>query len=259
MAAAAKKAKMGPDELAAEAERKAAVLAAKQARQWARAAKQEPDAEQAGAIASAIASQMSGGSAQDPQAPKRSLLDYAAAAAPAAAPPAAAAPAAATRAPGRFRGAERAWGSTKELLDDMPQTAEVTAAAAAAAAAAAKAAVAAAEEEEERRASDQRRASDHAAGLDVIDDKMAYGRRGGLSTPGRSPPRGEVSPSAMRAKAAANGLATPTSLNTSSSSASLRTGQPKPKVGSVEWMQTVDKARRTSNDNDRSSAKRLEF
>ena len=220
-AAEKKKAKMGPEELAAEAERKAAVLAAKQARQWARAARQEPDVEEAAAIAAAIASRMRGGDVE-----KVSILDFAAAPTPSraaaeAAPPAAAAPAAATRAPGRLRGAERAWGSTKEMLDGMPQTTE----------------------EEERKAW-------------AVDDAMAYGRRAGINYPGGSP----VSPPAMRAKAAANGLATPTSLATP---ASLRTGQRKPKVGSAEWMQTVDKTRRSTLLSDaesgRSSAKRLEF
>ena len=90
----------------------------------------------------------------------------------------------------------------------------------------------------------------------AVDDAMAYGRRAGINYPGGSP----VSPPAMRAKAAANGLATPTSLATP---ASLRTGQRKPKVGSAEWMQTVDKTRRSTLLSDaesgRSSAKRLEF
>ena len=176
-----------------------------------------------------------------------------AAAPPAAAPPVAALPAAATRAPARFRGAERAWGSTKEMLDGMPQTSEVSAASAAAAAAAATVATAAVAEEEERRP--QRDAWNM-----NVDDAMAYGRRASIFSPRGAPRGAPESPLAMRTKAAANGLATPTSFATP---ASFRTGQPKPKVGSAEWMQTVDKARRSTQlayaDSGRSSAKRLEF
>ena len=93
-----------------------------------------------------------------------------------------------------------------------------------------------------------------------VDDAMAYGRRASIFSPRGAPRGAPESPLAMRTKAAANGLATPTSFATP---ASFRTGQPKPKVGSAEWMQTVDKARRSTQlayaDSGRSSAKRLEF
>ena len=121
------------------------------------------------------------------------------------------------------------------------------------AAAAATAATAAVAEEAERRP--QRDAWNM-----NVDDAMAYGRRASIFSPRGAPRGAPESPLAMRTKAAANGLATPTSFATP---ASFRTGQPKPKVGSAEWMQTVDKARRSTQlayaDSGRSSAKRLEF